>query len=116
MVIAPLAYAAISAVRPYGITPAAVEAIGLSLVAVPVVFLGALVTGGFPFREYEDLRHCRGRPRDPRRLFATLLTTRSVQWFDLGGTPRLVVLGMVGYFTAFGVFSARNLSYYVPDR
>ena len=121
MVAAAIAYAVVAQTLPYGITPATADAIGLSLVVVPVVFFGALVTGQFPFREYNDEKGVDGILADAAVilavcLLATLLTAQTVQWIGLDGTPRLLVIGVIGYFTAFGVFSARNLRYYAAAR
>ncbi|MCL9813586.1 hypothetical protein [Natranaeroarchaeum aerophilus] len=121
MVAAAIAYAVVAQTLPYGITPATADAIGLSLVVVPVVFFGALVTGQFPFREYHEQKGVDGILADAAVilavcLLATLLTAQTVQWIGLNSTPRLLVIGVIGYFTAFGVFSARNLRYYAAAR
>lgn len=121
MVFASLSYAAISTNLPYGITPATADAIGLSLIVVPVVFFGALATGGFPFREYQETKGIGGILADGAIilavcLLATVVTAQTVDPVGLGSTGRLVVLGGIGYLTAFGVFSARNLEFYDPSR
>ncbi|QSG01588.1 hypothetical protein [Natranaeroarchaeum sulfidigenes] len=121
MIAAALAYAAIAQTLPYGITPATADAIGLSLVVVPIVFFGTLVTGQFPFREYHDDKGIDGILTDAAVilvvcLLATLLTAQMSQVVDVGGTARLLGIGVIGYFTAFGVFSARNLRYYAAAK
>jgi hypothetical protein len=121
MVLASLSYAAISASLPYGITSAIADAIGLSLIVVPVIFFGALATGGFPFREYQEKKGIGGILADGAIIFAvcllaTGLTARTVGLLGLDSTGRLIVLGGVGYLTGFGVFSARNLEFYDPRR
>lgn len=121
MVLATVSYGTILATRPFGISAATADALGLSMLILPVVYFGALVTGQFPFEEYRASRGVDGILIDALAIFlgcllAAFPAAYAVTTLGIDGTRRLVAVGAVAYFTGFGVFTVRNLRFYRPTR